>query len=129
MPEKQNTPNPEHLTDAPKPALGEIGAAMRAKILETCKAHPLWQKLQMSREAGEIDREDFGYRLVREVYEESRAITRKDVGNRALVLMATDAEQFHQISYIDANGAEQQIDPESVNGVLILLPTDFGNPS
>lgn len=129
MVEEQKNPNHEHLADASKPALGTIGDAVRAQMLEACKAHPLWQKLQERREAGEIDRDDFGYRLVREIYEDSRAITRKDVGNRALVLMATDAEQFHAISYIDANGDEQQIDPESVNGVLVLLPTDFGNPS
>ncbi|ALM09877.1 MAG TPA: hypothetical protein DEB30_02385 [Candidatus Peribacter riflensis] len=127
MVEEPKAVNSEPQADAPHPAVGEIGAAIRAEILQTCTAHPLWQKLTALREAGEVAREDFGYEQVREVFEESRSIARKDVGNRALVLMATDAEQFHEISYIDANGDEQAIDPESVNGVLILLPKDFGD--
>lgn len=114
-------------SDVSKPVLGEIGAAIRAAILQTCKAHPLWQKLQERREAGEIDREDFGYEQVREVFEECRPVERNDVGRRPVVLSVTDVEQFHVFSFVDKEGAEQQIFSEDVNGVLILLPEDFGN--
>lgn len=129
MVEEQKTPNPEHLDDAPKPALGEIGASIRAQILEACKAHPLWEQLQARKKSGEIDREDFGYWDVRELFEVNTPVQRKHIGNRALVLSATDVEQFHVFNFVDQDGVEQQLFSEDVNGVLILFPEDFGNPS
>lgn len=77
---------------------------------------------------GEISQEDFDWDQVMNVYAERRPVTRADVGNRAVILTASEVEQFHVFSFVDSTGEEQQIEPESVNDVLILLPEDFGNP-
>jgi hypothetical protein len=48
---------------------------------------------------------------------------------RPLVLSAAEVELFDQFDYIGPGGEELTIDPESVNGTLILFPEDFGNLS
>ncbi|MDD5103656.1 MAG: hypothetical protein PHX93_04610 [Candidatus Peribacteraceae bacterium] len=127
MVEKQNNFNHEHPADAPKLALDEIGAAIRAQIFEACKAHPLWEQLQTRRKSGEIAQNDFGYADVRDLFEDCIPVQRKHIGQRAVVLMGTDIEQMHEFTYVDSRGELQNIDPEMVNGVLILFPEDFGN--
>jgi len=127
MVDEQKNISHELPAEAPRQEVGIIGTAVRSRIFEACKTHPLWERLQARRKSGEIDQNDFGYVDVRDLFEDCIPVQRKHTGQRAVVLMGTDIEQMHEFTYVDSSGELQNIDPEMVNGVLILFPEDFGN--
>ena len=91
-------------------------------VLET----RVWKELLDGFASGEISRRIFGFNDVVRVYREHRSIARSDIGNRPVILTAEEVERLRVFDFVFRNGDIEMIDPESVNGVLILLPKDFG---
>lgn len=105
-------------------AVEQLVRSRARSVLET----RVWRELTQGWESGEISRQVFDYNDVVRVYREHRSIARSDVGNRPVILTAEEVERLRVFDFVFRNGDVEMLDPESVNGVLILLPEDFGDP-
>lgn len=94
------------------------------------------EKLRLRRENGELDPQDFHleniYYINDEKYE-NRPLTRKDLGNQALVLPVKEFRQFGYITILLPNGEELNLladdfggNPDDPEDVLIIFPEDLG---
>ncbi|MDD5041687.1 MAG: hypothetical protein PHX87_04765 [Candidatus Peribacteraceae bacterium] len=121
--------HPDCLLEVP----AKLNTVSEIEALVRRSAHPVlesraWRELAAGWESGEISREAFGWNDVVRVYRQGRPIARSDVQNRPVILTAVEVEKLRVFDFVFRNGETELIDQESVNGVLVLLPRDFGDP-
>jgi len=85
-------------------------------------------KLAQLRESGEISPDNFDIETLIQLAEYGLPLTRKEVGNHAVVLTPDDILNLHTLTFIAANGSEIDLEHIDLNSpILILFPDDLGD--
>lgn len=118
LPDNNQTPEsakmPEPVSDVPTKA---------REILEQTKDR---QKLNALREQGQLSPHDYDLNELAMLQEAGASLTKKDLGNQALVLSRSEFEQFSYIDVVLNNGEDIRIDADSMkDSEFILFPDDL----
>lgn len=88
-------------------------------------------ELARRKEAGELDKIDFENNYLFYLQENDQPVTRKDIGNKAIVLTGAELETLGYLEMIRADGETTVIDPEDTgygpNDRLIIFPEELGD--
>ncbi len=85
-------------------------------------------KLRAMRDSGELSLHDLDLNFVYQLQQQDLPLTRRELGNQALVLSKEDALQLGAFDVVYSNGEQMTIDADSIrDSVFILFPSDLGD--
>ncbi len=89
-------------------------------------------RLSERKEAGELDKHDFGIRELADHRITGEPVTKSRVGNRAIVVTQDEFDDLGYIEFVSASGEVMLIEAD-VTGYessdrLIIFPEELGNP-